>query len=51
MFSAKFFAKDFVGGKIPAVGQTGKIKIFMGMKNAEVKVEQVWAGGCFATLV
>lgn len=51
MFSAKFFAKDFVGGKIPAVGQTGKVKNFMGMKNAEVLVDEVWAGGCFAKLV
>ena len=46
---AKFFAKDFVGNKLPAkVGQKAKVKSFFGATNVPVVVTEIYAGFVFA---
>jgi hypothetical protein len=52
MFDAKFFAKDFVGGKLPTkVGEIAKVKEFFGQKNAPVRVLTLWNNCVLATLL
>jgi hypothetical protein len=52
MFDAKFFAKDFVDGKLPTkVGEIAKVKEFFGQKNAPVRVLTLWNNCVLATLL
>ena len=52
MFDAKFFASDFVDGKLPTkVGEVVKVKEFFGQKNAPVRVLALWNNCVLATLL
>lgn len=52
MFSAKFFAEDFVGGKIPTeVDQIATVGSFFGQKNVKVKVIELWGSCVLAEMV
>jgi len=52
MLDAKFFAKDFVGGKLPTeVGQIATVKEFFGMKCVNVRVIELWNGCVLAEMI
>ena len=52
MFDAKFFAKDFVNGKLPTkVGEIAKVKEFFGRKNVPVRVVELWGNSVLASML